>query len=71
MMYMNTAMNYESIFGRYGGIMCTCEITGKGISYQMLQNLIKQGRVLFFWKIKTNYPLIKNKNMDIIAVKEN
>lgn len=32
MMYMNTAMNYESIFGRYGGIMCTCEITGKGIS---------------------------------------
>lgn len=52
MMYMNTAMNYESIFGRYGGIMCTCEITGKGISYQMLQNLIKQGRVLF----------LKNKN---------
>lgn len=50
MMYMNTAMNYESIFGRYGGILCTCEITGKGISYQMLQNLIKQGRVLFFEK---------------------
>lgn len=24
---MNTVMNYESIFGRYGGIMRTCELT--------------------------------------------
>lgn len=47
-MCMNKAMNYESIFGRYGGIMRTCEITGEGIFYQMLQNLIEQGRVLFF-----------------------
>lgn len=59
MMYMNTAMNYESIFGRYGGIMCTCEITGKGISYQMLQNLIKQGRVLFFLKNKNELSVDK------------
>ena len=38
-------MNYESIFERYGGIMCTCEFTREGISYQILQNLIEQGRV--------------------------
>jgi len=44
-MCMNTVMNYESIFERYGGIMCTCEFTRKGISYQILQNLIEQGRV--------------------------
>ena len=25
-MYMNIVMNYESIFGRYGGIMRTCEL---------------------------------------------
>jgi len=49
---MNAVTNYESIFGRYGGIMCTCETTRKGISYQMLQNLIEQGRVAF----------LKNKN---------
>ena len=42
---MNTVMNYESIFGRYGGIMRTCELTKEGISYQMLQNLIEQGSV--------------------------
>ena len=48
MMCMNTAMNYESIFGRDGGIMRTCEITGEGIYYQMLQNLIEQGRVACF-----------------------
>ena len=51
-MCMNTIMNYESIFGRYGGIMRTCEITREGISYQMLQNLIEQGRVE---KIKYGY----------------
>ena len=44
-MCMNTVMNYESIFERYGGIMCTCEFTREGISYQILQNLIEQGRV--------------------------
>ena len=37
---MNTVMNYESIFERYGGIMRTCELTREGISYQVLQNLI-------------------------------
>lgn len=42
---MNTIMNYESIFERYGGIMRTCELTREGISYQILQNLIEQGRV--------------------------
>ena len=26
---MNTVMNYESIFERYGGIMRTCELTRK------------------------------------------
>lgn len=46
-MCMNTVMNYESIFGRYRGIMCTCETTREGIFYQMLQNLIEQGRVAF------------------------
>ena len=40
---MNTVKNYESIFGRHGGIMRTCELTKEGISYQMLQNLIEQG----------------------------
>ena len=49
---MNTVMNYESIFGQYGGIMRTCELTREGISYQMLQNLIEQGRVE---KIKYGY----------------
>ena len=33
-------------------------------SYFMLRRIMKN------IKIKTNYPLIKNKNMDIIAVKE-
>ena len=42
---MNMVMNYESIFERYGGIMRTCELTREGISYQVLQNLIEQGRV--------------------------
>ena len=28
---MNTVMNYESIFGRYGGIMRTCELKKEGI----------------------------------------
>lgn len=27
---MNTVMNYESIFERYGGIMRTCELTREG-----------------------------------------
>ena len=49
---MNTVMNYESIFERYGGIMRTCELTREGISYQVLQNLIEQGRVE---KIKYGY----------------
>ena len=49
---MNTTMNYESIFERYGGIMRTCELTREGISYQILQNLIEQGRVE---KIKYGY----------------
>lgn len=42
---MNTVKNYESIFGQYGGIMCTRELTREGISYQLLQNLIEQGKV--------------------------
>ena len=42
---MNTVMNYESIFDRYGGIMCTCGFTREGISYQILLNLIEQERV--------------------------
>lgn len=37
--------SYELIFGRYGGIMRTCELTKEGISYQMLRNLIEQGKV--------------------------
>lgn len=45
---MNTVKNYESIFGQYGGIMRTCELTREGISYQVLQNLIEQGRVACF-----------------------
>ena len=49
---MNTVMNYESIFERYGGIMRTCELTREEISYQILQNLIEQGRVE---KIKYGY----------------
>ena len=49
---MNTVMNHESIFERYGGIMRTCELTREGISYQVLQNLIEQGRVE---KIKYGY----------------
>ena len=44
-MCMNTVMKYQSISERYGGIMCTCEFTREGISYQILQNLIEQGRV--------------------------
>ena len=47
---MNTVINYESIFGRYGGIMRTCELIREGISYQMLRNLIEQGKVVTAFK---------------------
>ena len=53
-------MNYESIFERYGGIMRTCELTREGISYQVLQNLIEQGRVekikygYYQWQVSNN-----------------
>ena len=45
-------MNYESVFERYGGIMRTCELIREGISYQILQKLLEQGRVE---KIKYGY----------------
>lgn len=49
---MNTAIDYEAIFERYGGIMRTCELTKEGISYQTIQKLIKEGSVE---KIKYGY----------------
>ncbi len=36
-MCINTVMNYESIFGRYGGIMRTCELTKEGMWYLAMQ----------------------------------
>ncbi len=49
---MSTVADYEAIFERYGGIMRTCELTKEGISYQALQNLMKEGNVE---KIKYGY----------------
>ena len=71
MMCMNKAMNYESIFGRDGGIMRTCEITGEGIYYQMLQNLIEQGRVLFFLKNKNELSVDKKQKYGYNSSKRN
>ncbi|MCM1126327.1 MAG: type IV toxin-antitoxin system AbiEi family antitoxin domain-containing protein [Lachnospiraceae bacterium] len=49
---MNAATDYEAIFERYSGIMRTCELTKEGISYQTLQNLMREGSVE---KIKYGY----------------
>lgn len=49
---MSTAIDYESIFKQYGGIMRTCELTKEGVSYQALQNLIQERSVE---KIKYGY----------------
>ena len=68
---MNTVMNYESIFGQYGGIMRTCELTREGISYQMLQNLIEQGRVLFFLKNKNELSVDKKQKYGYNSSKRN
>lgn len=49
---MCEAIDFQKLFCKYGGIMRTCELTKEGISYQMIQKLIREGNVE---KIKYGY----------------